>query len=150
MNQLKRNNLDPTQSANARDAIHQAAELLKKQLSHDLRFNQDENSFFTDPKIKKENGILAITGTLTDDDIIIIKLALVRSDRTLRIDSGKLFAHLSNLGERAMLCAPVTEETDKATLWVEVKSRATPMSIARENVFLDELARMEELANLMQ
>ena len=49
-----------------------------------------------------------------------------------------------------MLCAPVTEETDKATLWVEVKSRATPMSIARENVFLDELARLEELANLLQ
>ena len=150
MNQLERQNSNPVLSDEARDTIRQVANLLNKKLSHDLRFNPDGNSFFTNSKTEKENGISAILGTLTEDNIIIIKLALVRTDRTLRIDAGKLFAHLSNLGERVRVCMPVAEEADKTTLWAEIKIRAAPMSIARENVFLDELDRLEKMARLLQ
>jgi len=150
MNQLKRKNPDPTSTFEARDAILQVVDLLNKKLSQNLKLTQDGNGFFTDPNIKKVSGILAISGKLTDDDIIIIKLALVRTDRILRIDTGKLFAHLANLGERVSLCQPVDEEADQTTLWVEVKTRATPMSVTRENVFLDQLTRLGELANLLQ
>jgi len=150
MNQMKPKKDAPTSTYETRDAILQVVDLLNRKMSHNLVLAQDGNGFFTDPNLAKETGILSVSGKLTDENVIIIKLALVRADRTLRIDTGKLFDHLSKLGERVNLCQPVHAEADQTTLWVALKIKATPMSIARENVFLEQLARLEELADLLQ
>jgi hypothetical protein len=150
MNRFKEQTGHRTISYEARSSILQVSDLLKKEFLHDLKFSLDGNSFYTDPKTEKNRGILSVYGKLTEDNILSIKLALVRSDRTLRIDTGKLFELLSNLGEGVNLCPPINEGVDKKTLWVEVKIRATPMSISREDRFLNEMKKLTELAHLLQ
>jgi hypothetical protein len=133
-------------------ALIQVAELCRKAFSLPVEHSNDRCSFHSLKKSgrKKAKGILSLSGNLADNARIAMRIELVRSPRNLRVASGAFFNHLANLGDRVSLLPPKKEKSGETSLQVTLKVKASPMCMTRENVFLDQLKQLDDLASLLQ
>lgn len=132
------------------EALTQVAELCSKAFSLPVEPADDRSSFHSLKRGRaKSKGILSLFGNLVEGDLISVSIELVRSPKNLRIDSGAFFHHLSSLGDRVRLLPPKKGRSGEASLWAAVRVKASPMSMSRENIFLDQLNQLNVLAILL-
>ena len=151
-NQMERLNWNSSTDAHSQGTavLHEVARLCQSSLALDIVVSDDSTRFSTKTTETNPDGIQNATAKLLDEDVLLIRLELIRADRISRIEAGTYFEHLSNLGPRVNLVPP--EKTDKETssLWVELKVKPTPFTPIRENAFLDELAALQAMAKGLQ
>jgi hypothetical protein len=99
-----------------------------------------------------QGGILEVTGMLReeDDNVIVLKFDVLRTGETAKIDAARLFELLSGLSEKAHLAEPDKNGAGANTFRVELKVQANLMSMTRSSKFMEEVARIDELAHLLQ
>ena len=130
--------------------LHEVVQLCQSRLSLDLVVSNDSTGFSTRASEEKPDGIQSATAKLLEEDVLLIRLELVRADRIARIDAGAYFEHLSRLGPRVNLVPPEQQGADTTSLWVELRVKASPMTPIRENAFLDELDALQRLSRSLQ
>lgn len=148
MNQKYLGNSDVWSSAGPREAMCQVTDLCRRGLSLECDLSADGKSFVS--KGSKQEGILSLTGNLTDDSLITLRIALAEGRDSSRVPSGPFFRHLSSLGSRIRICPPVIGAYNEVTLSVELDVKAVPMSVSREAALLGEITRIDELARALQ
>jgi hypothetical protein len=152
MTQIDLKNMDVWGSTEAQEALRQVADSCQNGLSLDLEISLDGSSFHSRiGEGKPAMGILSVSGKIVDDTVIEVRMELVRGPKNIRVPSGSFFKHLSGMGDKIRLLPP-QEETgcDVSSLWVELKAKASPMTLARAAAFLDEVKRLDELARSLQ
>ena len=148
MNHKYLSNSDIWSSAGHREAMCQVTDLCRRGLSLELDLSADGTSFVS--RGNRRDGILSLTGKLTDDSLITLRIALAEGRDSSRVPSGPFFRHLSSLGSRIRICPPVIGAYNEVTLSVELDVKAVPMSVSREAALLNEITHIDELARILQ
>lgn len=134
-----------------KEAMQQIAGLCQQVTSIDLMVAPGESAFYPTKMDKiNRNGILSIHGRLADDSVILVRIELVRGSGNLRVNSASFFKYLSTLSEKIRLIPPQEQAPGQFSLWVELKVKASPMSMTRSSTFIAELKHLDELAKILQ
>jgi len=133
------------------EALHQVAGLCQKVAPLELKVSSDGSSFHLsgDDKILRK-GILSARGKLTDDSVILVKIEVFRGPNNIQVSSNSFFKHLSALGGKTRIIPPPEKVSEHSTLWVELKVKASPMSMTRSGAFFSELKNIDKLARILQ
>jgi len=130
--------------------VREIARLCRSALSLDLEISADLSGFNAKKPVNQTEGILSATARIADDDVLMIRLELVRAEQISRVNAGVYFEQLSRLGPRVQLVPPEKNSRGETSLWVELKVKAVPLTPIRENAFLDELAGLQALAKSLR
>jgi len=151
MNHIDLKTLGNWGKTGSQEALRQVAEICQKALSLPLVVSPDGSSFLSKSGEKKPpEGILSAAGKVEEDSVIVLRLELVRGPDTIRVPPVSFFKHLSSLGDKVCLLPPQEEEGGKVSLWVELKGKAQPMSVARASAFLEQIKQLDALARTLQ
>lgn len=150
MNRIDSDRIQIWSATEEKEALCQIADLIQKQLNMDLSVSSDGSAFNTKKGGReKSRGILSVSGEL-NDDVIFIRMELVRGSEHMRVATGSFFKALSGLSEKVRLIEPQQKESGKVSLLAELKARAVPMSMSRASVFLEEIKCLDDLARSLQ
>ena len=83
------------------------------------------------------------------DDVIRLRVDLVKAAPAAGVDAQVLFRQLADLGPKRGLYAD-SHEGSAATLGAELQVRAEPMSVAREAELLESLSKLKALARTLR
>lgn len=148
---INTSNIHTNDTSDCIETLQQIAGLCQQVFSVELMVESDELSFHpVNTERSNGQGILSIHGRVIDDSVIHVQVELVRGAEDQRVSSSSLFRHLSTLGERACLIPPREQTPGQFSLWVELKVKASPMSMSRSSAFVAELRHMDELARFLQ
>lgn len=113
---------------------------------------QHSGHFRLEPKNKKSDAILEVTGTLkeAEENVICLEFEVLRTSESVRINVSRLFGLMAALSEKAYPVGPVDTGNGIISLRVALKVQATLMSMTRATLFLAEIEKINNLANLLQ
>jgi hypothetical protein len=131
-------------------ALQQIAELCQKHTSLPIRMGPDAKSFADEASRPTTEGILSIYGEFSTDDVIVVHFKLIDPCANVRVPAAELIAHLSGLDDKLTIADRIPGEKRGRGLWVQMRVRAIPLSLARTSVFFDKLKHIENLARLIQ
>lgn len=141
------------ESANPEEVVRQIAGLLEKAfVPMQVEVAASGKEFRTQPLEKHERrGVQSLQGRWVDDAAVIVRLELARASEGARVSAEVFFRQLSELGEKIHLIAPEKNAAAGiSSLWAELRVRGTPMSLARECAFLEELRKIDDLASALR
>lgn len=133
------------------EAVRQLADLVAHKFSALAMLTADDGRGFraTPKDAAITSGILSIDGALQENRVVRVAVELVRTAQDVRVPGKAFFQDLAALGDKCRLTT--AEQPDGTTsLGVEIRVQATPMSVSRQNAFLQELVHVEELAAHLQ
>ena len=135
-----------------REALRQTAALCQQALAAPGGVAFDGGTFRVDPDSPgPPHGILAVTGKLDEAaEVIAVQLALARGPAESRVGWQAFYAPLAQLKDKIHLLPPQREADGRLTLAVELRVKATPMTMSRASAFLDELKQLEALGRALQ
>ncbi len=140
----------PGQNA-ALQALAQVDELCRKILGLETRIGLDLKSFRSrDSKDEGPSGVKSFSAELTAEDIVVVKLELVRAAQAVRPDARELFRHLASLGDRIRIASPPESHEGENGLWVALSVKAIPLGVARSGALAEELKRIDSMARVLQ
>jgi hypothetical protein len=98
----------------------------------------------------KRRGILGLQGSYRpDDDVVEIRVVLFEGPEQARGGLDALFRQLARLSDRVHCIEPETAD-GRTALRMVLSVKAAVLSLARQEKFLDELRKLDELARFLQ
>ncbi|MEW6366943.1 MAG: AAA family ATPase [Acidobacteriota bacterium] len=139
--------LDP---AGSEAALRQVADFVRHGTGVEISIAADGRAF-QGTRADEGPGIVSVSGRLTDELLIALKVELVRLPHEIRVPVMPFFACLSGLGERTRPIPPAWDrKTERASLGLELKIQPAMMSLSRGTAFMSELKTLDKLARTLQ
>jgi len=151
MAKLNLNGVEFWSGSAAHDTVRQLAGLCEQVVHAPIPLSPDGDSFAMscDPA-KKRRGILAIQGSYKpDDDIVEIVILLVEGSAQARSGVSAVFQKLAALSDRVHCLEPEIDN-DRVALRMLLSVKAAMLSLSRQETFIDELKKLDDLARLLQ
>ena len=133
------------------DTVRQLAGLCQQVIQASVTMAPDGEGFATSPDAAtNQRGILAVQGCYKpDDDIVEIVVLLFEGPAQARSGMPAVFQKLAALSDRVHCLEPEIDN-DRVALRMMLSVKAATLSLSRQEKFLDELKKLEDLARLLQ
>ncbi len=133
------------------DTVRQLAGLCQQVIQASVTMAPDGEGFATSPDAAtNQRGILAVQGCYKpDDDIVEIVVLLFEGPAQARSGMPAVFQKLAALSDRVHCLEPEIDN-DRVALRMMLSVKAATLSLSRQEKFLDELKKLEDLARLLR
>ena len=99
---------------------------------------------------QKQKGILTVHGQLENNDVVSIRFEVLRTNDNARIHAGQFFHLMGELSDKTHVVHPSKSGSGPASLWLEMKVQASPMSMTRSAKFHAEIVNINRIAEVLQ
>ncbi len=151
MAKLNLNGVEFWSGSTVHDTVRQLAGLCEQVVHAPIPIAPGGDSFTMpcDPAMKRR-GILGIEGRYKpDDDIVEIVILLVEGPAQARSGVSAVFQKLAALSDRVHCLEPEIDN-DRVALRMLLSVKASMLSLSRQEKFIDELTKLDDLARLLQ
>ena len=102
------------------------------------------------PEGESTSGIESVSGRVVGE-LVIVRIELIRTRNRVMLEANPFFEQLGKLSSDHRLYREQAEHhPDEVSLGIELKVRAEPMSLTRENVLVDHLDRISAFARTLK